>query len=99
MVRWVERRVRPGSRPLPARTPRRRRLMPLLRLEATRNGTVELQPAARADPLVAVARPATRTSDSLDARLAALGLRSLSALFAPPSLVLPAHYLALPRPY
>ena len=34
--------------------------MPLLRLEATRNGTVELQPDARADPLVAVARPATR---------------------------------------
>ena len=73
--------------------------MPLLRLEATRNGTVELQPLARADPLVAVARPATRTSDSLNARLAALGLRSLADLLAPPSLVIGEDYLALDGQY
>ena len=41
--------------------------MPLLRLEAARKGSVELHFDARADPLVAVARPATRTGDSLDA--------------------------------
>src|SRR5256712_2115466 len=99
LVPWAERPVRPGPRHLPAGTPRRRRLMPLLRLEATRNGTVELQPDARADPLVAVARPATRTGDSLDARLAVLGLRSLSDLLAPPSLVIGEDYLALDGQY
>ena len=62
--------------------------MPLLRLEAARKGTLEPQPDAGADPLVAVSRPATRTCDSLDARLAALGLRSLADLLAPPSLVI-----------
>ncbi len=36
--------------------------MPLLRLEAARKGSVELHFDARADPLVAVARPATKTT-------------------------------------
>jgi len=69
--------------------------MPLLRLEAARKGCVELHVDARADPLVAVARPATGTGDSFDARLAALGLRSLADLLAPPSLVIGEDYLAL----
>ena len=73
--------------------------MPLLRLEAARSGTVEPQLDARADPLVAVARPATRASDSLDARLAALGLRSLADLLAPSSLVIAEDYLALDGQY
>ena len=73
--------------------------MRLLRLEAARKGTLEPQPDAGADPLVAVSRPATRTCDSLDARLAALGLRSLADLLAPPSLVIGEDYLALDGQY
>src|ERR1700730_5628961 len=82
LVPWRERPFRPGSRHLPAGTPRRRRLMPLIRLEAARKVSVEQHVDAGADPLVAVARPAARTGDSLDARLAALGLRSLADLLA-----------------
>src|ERR1700738_3785913 len=73
--------------------------MRLLRLEAARTGAVELHFDARADPLVAVAPPATRPGDSLDARLAALGLRSLADLLAPPSLVIGEDYLALDGQY
>jgi len=73
--------------------------MPLLRLEAARKGSVELHFDARTDPLVGVARPAARTGDSLDARLAALGLRSLADLLAPPSLVIAEDYLALDGQY
>src|SRR4030081_876512 len=73
--------------------------MPLLRLEAARKGSVELHFGLRADPLVAMARPAARTGDSLDARLAALGLRSLADLLAPPPLVIGEDYLALDGQY
>ena len=73
--------------------------MPLLRLEAARKGSVELHFDARADPLVAVARPARGTGDSFDARLVALGLRSLADLLAPPSLVIGEDYLALDGQY
>src|SRR5205823_2008378 len=99
LVSWTGRPIRPGSRNVPAGTPRRRRLMPLLRLEAARKGSVVLHFDARADPLVAVARPATGTGDSFDARLAALGLRSLADLLAPPSLVIGEDYLALDGQY